>query len=46
MTEEMNPGHQIYLARGRDLAGNRYADPTQAYHERAAFREEKGIKVH
>ena len=20
--------HQIYLARGRDLAGNRYGDPT------------------
>ena len=25
--------HQIYLARGRDLAGNRYGDPTQRWEE-------------
>jgi hypothetical protein len=25
--------HQIYLARGRDLGGNTYADPTRAYPE-------------
>jgi hypothetical protein len=46
LVEEKNPGHQIYLARGRDLAGNRYADPTRSYDELAQFREEKGIKVH
>jgi hypothetical protein len=26
------PGHQLYLARGRDRAGNRYGDPTQPNH--------------
>lgn len=25
--------HQVYLARGRDLGGNVYADPTRAYPE-------------
>lgn len=33
-----DPGHQIYLARGRDKAGNRYADPSRAYPELARFR--------
>jgi len=32
-------GHQIYLARGKDLAGNRYADPDKAYPELAKWRE-------
>ncbi len=32
-------GHQIYLARGVDLAGNTYADPTRAYPELAKWRE-------
>src|SRR4051794_8895747 len=32
MNEEYTrPFHQIYLARGRDHAGNQYADPTQSY---------------
>jgi hypothetical protein len=31
--------HQIYLARGRDRAGNNYADPTKAYPELALYRE-------
>ncbi|MEO6909164.1 MAG: phytanoyl-CoA dioxygenase family protein [Abditibacteriaceae bacterium] len=31
--------HQIYLARGRDLAGNVYADHTKAYPELALYRE-------
>lgn len=32
--EEMFAGaHQVYLARGRDLGGNRYADPTKSYPE-------------
>ncbi len=26
-------GHQVYLAQGRDLGGNRYADPTKRYPE-------------
>jgi hypothetical protein len=30
--------HQIYLARGKDLAGNTYADPTRAYPEVMATR--------
>ena len=30
--------HQIYLARGRDRAGNTYADPTRAYPEVMAAR--------
>lgn len=35
----VNGQHQIYLARGRDLAGNDYADPNQAYPELARYRE-------
>jgi ectoine hydroxylase-related dioxygenase (phytanoyl-CoA dioxygenase family) len=38
--------HQIYLARGKDSAGNHYADPTQAYPELARFREQSGRKFH
>jgi hypothetical protein len=30
--------HQVYLARGRDLGGNTYADPTKAYPEVMATR--------
>jgi hypothetical protein len=30
--------HNIYLARGRDRAGNRYGDPTKSYEELAGFR--------
>ncbi|MCS6846522.1 MAG: phytanoyl-CoA dioxygenase family protein [Anaerolineae bacterium] len=40
------PLHQIYLARGRDLAGNHYADPTRSYPELARFREQSGKKFH
>jgi hypothetical protein len=36
--------HQIYLARGRDRAGNRYADPTKSYPQLARYREESGPK--
>lgn len=32
-------GHQIYLARGKDIAGNNYADSAQAYPELASWRE-------
>ncbi len=38
--------HQIYLARGKDRAGNHYADPSQAYTELARFREQSGKKFH
>lgn len=38
LNREDFPWHQIYLARGRDHAGNLYADPTKAYHEMARFR--------
>ena len=31
-------GHQVYLARGRDLGGNTYADPTKTYPEVMAVR--------
>jgi len=34
-----DPHHQIYLARGRDLAGNEYADPNRAYPELVSYRE-------
>lgn len=40
------PWHQIYLARGKDLAGNGYADPTKAYHEKARFRAAHGKNGH
>jgi Phytanoyl-CoA dioxygenase (PhyH) len=30
--------HNIYLARGRDRAGNQYADPTKSYDELARYR--------
>ena len=36
--------HQIYLARGRDHAGNRYADPTKSYPQLARYRETNGPK--
>lgn len=43
----LNAGsHQIYLARGRDIAGNAYADPGRAYPELARYREKSGTKFH
>ena len=36
--------HQIYLARGRDHAGNPYADPTKIYAQLARYRETAGPK--
>jgi hypothetical protein len=38
--------HQVYLARGRDLGNNRYADPGKAYPELARFRQQSGKKFH
>ena len=34
--------HNIYLARGNDRAGNRYADPSTAYEEKARFKRRIG----
>jgi hypothetical protein len=36
--ESQSGGHQVYLARGRDRGGNRYADPSRAYPEVMAQR--------
>ncbi len=36
--------HQIYLARGRDHAGNSYADPSKSYPHLARYRETSGPK--
>ncbi len=38
--------HQIYLTRGKDQAGNTYADSSKAYPELARFREQSGRKFH
>jgi len=38
-TEMFAGAHQVYLARGRDLGGNTYADPTRAYPEVMAKRQ-------
>jgi hypothetical protein len=38
--------HQIYLARGVDHAGNRYADPSRSYPDLLNKRIEKKIKEH
>jgi hypothetical protein len=43
---ENSKHHQIYLARGRDLAGNVYADPTQSYEHLARYRESSGKTGH
>ena len=45
MNEEYTrPFHQIYLARGRDHAGNEYADRTKSYEHLAKYRETSGPK--
>ncbi len=44
--EITNYPHQIYLARGRDLAGNTYADPSKNYTDLARYRESTGKKFH
>lgn len=38
--------HLIYLARGRDHAGNTYGDSTKAYPELARYKEARGLKGH
>jgi ectoine hydroxylase-related dioxygenase (phytanoyl-CoA dioxygenase family) len=42
LSEEAYAVHNIYLARGKDLAGNRYADPTRSYDELARYRRRSG----
>ena len=39
--ESRGSSHQIYLARGRDRAGNSYADPSRVYEQLARYRETK-----
>jgi hypothetical protein len=38
--------HHMYLARGKDHAGNSYGDPKQAYAEMARFRAKHGKNGH
>lgn len=45
-TEDGRALQNIYLARGKDLAGNTYADPNKAYPELSRFREQSGRKFH
>jgi ectoine hydroxylase-related dioxygenase (phytanoyl-CoA dioxygenase family) len=44
--EKLGLVHQVYLARGKDRAGNRYGDPAKSYPELARYREQSGKKLH
>jgi ectoine hydroxylase-related dioxygenase (phytanoyl-CoA dioxygenase family) len=46
LSEAAHAHHNIYLARGRDRAGNQYADPTQSYPQIARYREQHGKSGH
>jgi chlorinating enzyme len=46
LSEEQYQWHNVYLARGRDLAGNRYADPSKSYEQLARYREVSKKKDH
>jgi ectoine hydroxylase-related dioxygenase (phytanoyl-CoA dioxygenase family) len=46
LTADGQPGHQIYVARGKDLAGNEYGDPTVSYDALARYRERSGKTGH
>jgi hypothetical protein len=46
LTDEARAWHKIYLARGRDLAGQEYADPSKTYPELIALRAKIGKKGH
>ena len=46
LSEDAARYHQLYLARGRDRAGNQYGDPTQMYYQLAKQREQYGKKGH
>ena len=41
--DEFDGAHVVYLAKGRDLGGNQYADPTRAYPE---VMEKRGMSRH
>jgi len=38
VSEEACKTHNVYLARGKDLAGNRYGDPAKSYEDLARYR--------
>ena len=44
--EKIGSWHHLYLARGKDHAGNVYGDPTKAYPELARFRAKHGKNGH
>jgi hypothetical protein len=44
--EKIGQWHHLYLARGKDHAGNVYGDPTKAYAEMARFRAKHGKNGH
>ncbi|MFO1477944.1 MAG: phytanoyl-CoA dioxygenase family protein [Verrucomicrobiota bacterium] len=46
LNEQARQWHQLYLAHGRDLAGNVYADPNRAYPELMPKRTNLGRKGH
>lgn len=46
LSEKASQYHQIYLARGRNLSGGHFADPTKAYPELARFRAKHGKNGH
>ena len=46
LAESAQKYHQIYLARGRDLGGNTYADPSVTYTEKMALRTRHGKHGH
>ncbi len=44
--EKFGASHHVYLARGKDHAGNEYGDPTRIYTEKAQYRESSGNNGH
>jgi hypothetical protein len=44
--EKCGAYHQIFLARGQDLAGNVYGDPSKNYSDLARFRTKRGKSGH
>jgi chlorinating enzyme len=43
---DKNSMHKIFLARGRDRAGNSYGDPTKCYEELRRYKEQHGNNGH
>jgi len=46
LNPEVENYHHIYLARGKDKAGNNYADPTEIYPAKAKYREINRKRMH